>query len=278
MMKFKIEPSLEGVNSNRYDRRVRPNICVDMDGTLATFDKFVSWDHFGEPIQETVDRIKHWRDLGIEVRILTARMSEESRALDGITREQMEGAIKAWCRKNLGFELPVYSEKGPGMLFLLDDSVIQVQRNTGLYVAPEPEFEFRDEFNKAIDIDTTGFTEVDQGSISGDVDLYTKCPIPCYSGSSFLFGLRAAGLVDSIQLGVYKNERAIQLAFRAESKQKPVSVQVSLYTRVYKNGDVVTKYCVAQVNTVNGVSTTYVNFDNLNYAKFGKYIGEKIMA
>lgn len=45
-------------------------IGVDLDGTLAHYDKWIGPEHIGEPIAPMVDRVRAWLGQGIEVRIL----------------------------------------------------------------------------------------------------------------------------------------------------------------------------------------------------------------
>ena len=49
-------------------------IGVDLDGTVALYDKWVHHTHIGNPIEAMVKRIKNWRAQGHEVRIFTARV------------------------------------------------------------------------------------------------------------------------------------------------------------------------------------------------------------
>lgn len=101
-------------------------IGVDLDGTLATFDKWNGPTSIGEPIPLMVDRVRDWLSNGIEVRILTARVSKSNPQKDGAI-----DAIKEWCIKNIGTELQITSEKDYGMIELWDDRCVRVEKNTG---------------------------------------------------------------------------------------------------------------------------------------------------
>ncbi len=100
-------------------------IGVDLDGTLAHYEHWISPTHIGPPIHKMLDRVKKWRLEGYEVRIVTARVSNETQAF--AARE----AIEMWCQKFLGETLPVTCEKDYGMIELWDDRCVQVEQNTG---------------------------------------------------------------------------------------------------------------------------------------------------
>lgn len=100
-------------------------IGCDFDGTLATTK---DGKQIGEPIPRMVNRVQRWLDKGREVRIVTARVSEE---LPPRERKANEKAIRDWCWKHLGTEMDVQAEKSPGMRDLWDDRVHRVVRNTG---------------------------------------------------------------------------------------------------------------------------------------------------
>lgn len=97
-------------------------IGVDLDGTLAKDTGWKGADHIGEPIPAMVDRVKGWLADGKEVRILTARVSDNPDAAD---------PIKKWCKKHLGQELDVTCEKDPELEELWDDKAVGVEHNKG---------------------------------------------------------------------------------------------------------------------------------------------------
>ena len=49
-------------------------IGVDLDGTLAEYDKWVSPTHIGKPILRMVKRVQKWLAEGRQVKIMTARV------------------------------------------------------------------------------------------------------------------------------------------------------------------------------------------------------------
>lgn len=100
-------------------------IGVDLDGTLAYYDGWHS-GKIGRPIMPMVNRIKSWLSRGIQVKIMTARVS----GCEEETKEQ-EKLIKAWCKEHIGVELEVTCKKDFAMIELWDDRAIRVKANTG---------------------------------------------------------------------------------------------------------------------------------------------------
>lgn len=112
---------------------------VDFDGTLAYSEPGVDHDgSLGEPIPEMIKFVKELLALGIEVRILTARVwcpqggdwnAERARKV-----AQQRIMIMDWCETHLGKRLKVTCEKDPYMERLYDDRAVQVVRNKGILV------------------------------------------------------------------------------------------------------------------------------------------------
>jgi hypothetical protein len=111
-------------------------IGVDLDGTLAHCDErnVLEWDgSIGEPVPLMVDRVKRWIALGMQVRIVTARVAH----VDGVTTgargvaEQLE-LVRAWSVKHLGVALEVTAQKDCDMRELWDDKAIGVITNAGV--------------------------------------------------------------------------------------------------------------------------------------------------
>jgi len=102
-------------------------VGVDLDGTLAHYDEWRGPGHVGAPIPRMVERVKEWLRQGIEVRIVTARVSgdNEDHIRIGAT------AIGAWCVQHIGAPLPITNMKDFGMVELWDDRAVQVEKNTG---------------------------------------------------------------------------------------------------------------------------------------------------
>jgi len=104
-------------------------VGVDLDGTLAVYDEWRGIGHIGEPIPPIVEFIRELRRAGVEVRIFTARCQEGEDAIR---------AIEYWCEMYIGEVLPVTDRKDFGMVYLLDDRVVVVERNTGRVLSPIP--------------------------------------------------------------------------------------------------------------------------------------------
>ena len=102
-------------------------IGVDLDGTLAMYDGWHGIEHIGEPILPMVRRVKEWLEGGIEVRIMTARVS-------GKDVEFSRFYVMQWCHNVFGKPLRVTNEKDYQMMALWDDRCRQVEFNTGIPV------------------------------------------------------------------------------------------------------------------------------------------------
>jgi hypothetical protein len=113
-------------------------IGVDLDGTLATYDKWRGIEHIGEPIAPMIERVKRWLTDGNEVRIFTARVDG---GLGGKEAEDVAAVrhhVEQWCLKNIGIILPVTNVKDFGMAELWDDRAVQVEANTGRMLGYSP--------------------------------------------------------------------------------------------------------------------------------------------
>jgi hypothetical protein len=102
-------------------------VGVDFDGTLVTMP--------GEaPIAPMVDLVKRWLAAGLEVRIVTARVSPQHG--EGYISEQT-AHVQWWCSEHLGQALAVQAHKDFAMIALFDDSCCQVEKNTGKLLGTE---------------------------------------------------------------------------------------------------------------------------------------------
>lgn len=102
-------------------------IGVDLDGTLAHYDKWRGDNHIGDPIPEMVARIKAWLARGQEVRIMTARVS----GVGGDRSAKMRDLIHLWLEAAGLPRLEVTCVKDYQMVELWDDRVVSVVPNTG---------------------------------------------------------------------------------------------------------------------------------------------------
>lgn len=122
-------------------------IGVDLDGTLAHYDKWVAWNVIGEPIPLMLERVKKWVAEGKEVRIFTARVAFEIDTCyvtnQKFTRGHIVQLIQSWLEGNGLPRLKVTHEKDFNMIELWDDRCIQVLKNTGRTLAEEHEAELQ---------------------------------------------------------------------------------------------------------------------------------------
>jgi hypothetical protein len=96
-------------------------IGVDLDGTLAIYDRWEGVSSIGAPIPAMVERVKGWLVAGLDVRIVTARATEPGAV----------PYINEWCREHIGQALTVTDRKDQGMVELWDDRAVAVEHNTG---------------------------------------------------------------------------------------------------------------------------------------------------
>lgn len=105
----------------------KPWIGVDLDGTLAFYDHWRGPLHIGAPIMPMVDRIKAWLARGMDVRIMTARVSNpDAHTIIKVIQEWL-----VWVGLPA---LRVTNIKDYDMVALWDDRVVQVELNTGRVV------------------------------------------------------------------------------------------------------------------------------------------------
>lgn len=105
-------------------------IGVDLDGTFAHYEKWVSIYHVGEPVPAMLERVKRWRAAGQKVKIFTARVDDGNPTTLKV--------IQDWSLKHVGEVLPVTNIKDSQMTELWDDRAITVEKNTGRIIAAEP--------------------------------------------------------------------------------------------------------------------------------------------
>lgn len=103
-------------------------IGVDLDSTLAEYRGWRGTDHIGPPIRRMRVKVVEWMNGGhpefpdAEVRIFTARL------------EDSHPAIRRWCIRHLGRELPITNVKDYACVRIYDDRARQVEENTGRIV------------------------------------------------------------------------------------------------------------------------------------------------
>jgi hypothetical protein len=113
-------------------------IAVDLDGTLAYYDGFRGHAHIGEPILNMVAIVKTMLDFGHQVWIYTSRVApfeswmEEMKWTEAQQAERMREtheAIRNWCVKHIGRELPITATKWRTFHEFWDDRAVYVPKN-----------------------------------------------------------------------------------------------------------------------------------------------------
>lgn len=114
-------------------------IGVDLDATLAHYP--AHFPAIGPPIPEMVRKVKAELAKGVEVRIMTARVShvEGAQGDNGTVSSsdfvnEQRALIEAWCLEHLGRKLPVTCMKDFQMIELWDDRCKQVVPNSGRFL------------------------------------------------------------------------------------------------------------------------------------------------
>ncbi len=107
-------------------------IGVDLDGTLAEYDRWRGAEHVGKPVRAMVERVKRWLAEGrYDVKIFTARVSHDGTPGRVEEAKAARTAILAWCAKHVGQVLEITNVKDYAMVELYDDRAVQVVPNTG---------------------------------------------------------------------------------------------------------------------------------------------------
>jgi histidinol phosphatase-like enzyme len=132
-------------------------IAIDLDGTLAQYAGWMGCDSIGSPVPAMVDRIKHYQDKGLEIRIFTARAGVYEHYTYAMDQGWFNGhnhdhyadiildlymqtikPIEDWCETHFGQRFTVTAMKDMEMLELWDDRAIRVEMNTGQIVVGVP--------------------------------------------------------------------------------------------------------------------------------------------
>ncbi len=129
---YSIDSSGRSVTSNAPAHGARagerppgPWTGVDLDGTLAFYDRFSPGDKIGEPVPAMMALVKKMIAGGIRVKIFTARAQDP---------DQLP-IIRRWLRENGLPELEITNVKDYYTQRIYDDRCIQVERNTGRLIA-----------------------------------------------------------------------------------------------------------------------------------------------
>jgi hydroxymethylpyrimidine pyrophosphatase-like HAD family hydrolase len=108
-------------------------IAVDLDGTLAEYHGWKGVTHIGKAVPSIVSALKQAQELGAEIWIFTARVSDDESS-------QASFYINDWLKQH-GIEVAgITATKHKFFTEFWDDRAIQVVRNTGEMVM-HPEYE-----------------------------------------------------------------------------------------------------------------------------------------
>jgi len=112
-------------------------IGVDLDRTLATYEKWKGSEHIGEPVPNIMLAIRLAHYAGYEIRIFTARVSS-SHPHDA---DEARRYIQQWCNLHgivltLGYVPRVTAEKDASCVEIWDDLAVGIERNTGRFLSP----------------------------------------------------------------------------------------------------------------------------------------------
>ena len=267
-MKYRVEPALERVmNDVKYADPKKAWIGCDLDGTLAKYEGWKGWQHIGEPIEKTVLSLKSYIERGLTVKIWTARCSKVSLALSNITFDQEAKVIQDWTERVFGRRLEVVTEKDANMLFALDDSIIQVEPNTGNIIGSEIMVDLGDEED---------FHHPIKEYISSDVnhqDHWTETKIDTACLNDFTTGLLHGGYAN-----VQNFEATPSLITFQATKDDNVS-RFSLYTC---DGNVhnepTTLWVVIDVSMSNGSTRMFYKIDHLSFKSLGYKLARQVLA
>lgn len=98
---------------------------VDLDGTLAYFERWNNIGDIGEPINEIKEKILKWINEGITIKIFTARAY----------KKELIKPIRKWLLLNgLPPTLEITNIKGVDCDLIFDDKAREVIYNTGIIV------------------------------------------------------------------------------------------------------------------------------------------------
>ena len=105
-------------------------IGFDLDRTLAIYS-LEQGALIGEPIKPILQLVKSLIESGEDVRIFTARANIDSYNGNAELLEYHINAIRIWCKKHIGKELPITCSKDFNTKKIYDDIAVHVVPNTG---------------------------------------------------------------------------------------------------------------------------------------------------
>lgn len=134
------DPRVENFTAEDLGREMarRGWIGVDLDGTLAELTDDTDSRTIGKPVPRMVERVKAWREDGIEVKIVTARVSPYNEKF--LDPQEQRKLIARWSLEHIGFVPDIVHGKDIFMIVLWDDLVVPVEKNTGNRLSLDREF------------------------------------------------------------------------------------------------------------------------------------------
>jgi hypothetical protein len=124
------------------------HILVDFDHTLAEYTTWADQGSaIGPPVPAMVERVKRWLRAGEDVRIFTARATDDNPRLT-----EDVSAIQAWCVEVFGHTLDVTNRKNFGAVAIWDNIAVTVEPNTGWNLTERSELPDPLTVNEEIDL------------------------------------------------------------------------------------------------------------------------------
>ena len=267
-MKFRVTPALERImNDPKLVDKTKAWIGCDLDGTLAVYDGWKGWQHIGDPVEKMVGRLKSYMDRGITVKIWTARCSKVSLAKNNLTFDQMANVIQDWTEKVFGKRLEVVTEKDCDMLFCFDDSVIQVEPNTGEIIGSEIKPEVGDDQDYDYEI-----KEYDSADVAHQGN-WKELKLDTCLYQDFVSGLLRGGFGKAEFIRSISPEWATIQA----STNDNITRFSFLTCRGNLHNENPTDWVVLDVQLANGSNRMFFKLDNLSFKSLGKWIAKRVL-
>lgn len=106
-------------------------VGFDLDGTLAKWEHGDSVQQIGEPIAPMVRICQGFINVGVRVKIMTARVGQRMPNDPANFVEKQRDMIRRWTSTHIGYPLEATCEKDFEMALLFDDRAVGVLSNKG---------------------------------------------------------------------------------------------------------------------------------------------------